>query len=276
MAAICSPSTRAATRSRCSASGPRLSARVEGGTVWSGGFEPISVTVSGGLVYVANEGNKTTGAGSNYTGFTLNPGGHLAPISGSTFALSNSANPGDILFIRPAPTWSESRSAPRTPTRSSSTAHGRIGWAPDAAAGSPFAARPRAVRQRVSHREPVPPVRLQRARGSGNGSVSAFNVSSAALSARSRLALPRQPDGPVLGRDHPRRELPVHGEHRQHQHLDLPDRGERLAALGGQHAVQERARNPAFDARLDPATTTSTSSTRSSTPSAHLRSRAPA
>jgi len=24
---------------------------VEGGTVWSGGFEPISVTVSGGLVY---------------------------------------------------------------------------------------------------------------------------------------------------------------------------------------------------------------------------------
>src|SRR5205807_2003516 len=71
---------------------------VEGGTVWSGGFEPISVTVSGGLVYVANEGNKTTGAGSNYTGFTLNAGGHLTPLSGSTISLPSTANPGDILF----------------------------------------------------------------------------------------------------------------------------------------------------------------------------------
>jgi hypothetical protein len=45
-------------------------------------------------VYVANAG----AGGSNYTGFTINGGGHLSPIPGSTFALPDIASPGDVLF----------------------------------------------------------------------------------------------------------------------------------------------------------------------------------
>jgi 6-phosphogluconolactonase len=56
---------------------------VGGGPVGSGGVEPVSIAVHSGLVYVANAGN----GGSNYTGFTLNPGGHLRPIAGSTVPL---------------------------------------------------------------------------------------------------------------------------------------------------------------------------------------------
>jgi 6-phosphogluconolactonase len=69
---------------------------VGGGPVASGGIEPVSIAVHGSLVYVANEGNGT--AGSNYTGFTLNAGGHLTPLSNSTVPLPSTANPGDILF----------------------------------------------------------------------------------------------------------------------------------------------------------------------------------
>ena len=45
----------------------------EGSPVWSGGNEPVSIAVHDNLVYVANAGN----GASNYTGFTLNAGGHL-------------------------------------------------------------------------------------------------------------------------------------------------------------------------------------------------------
>src|SRR5437016_8639503 len=47
----------------------------QGSAVTSGGIEPVSIAVHDGLVYVANEGNGSTG--SNYTGFRLNSGGHL-------------------------------------------------------------------------------------------------------------------------------------------------------------------------------------------------------
>jgi len=50
--------------------------RVGGGPVSSGGIKPVSIAVHGRLVYVANAGD----GGSNYTGFTLNPGGHLRPL----------------------------------------------------------------------------------------------------------------------------------------------------------------------------------------------------
>ncbi|HEY3523629.1 MAG TPA: beta-propeller fold lactonase family protein [Candidatus Limnocylindrales bacterium] len=60
----------------------------------SNGSRPVSVAVSGDLVYVAN-----VGAGdSNYTGFRLDRGGHLRPIPGSTFALPDDALPGQVLF----------------------------------------------------------------------------------------------------------------------------------------------------------------------------------
>ena len=67
---------------------------VEGSPVASGGIEPVSIAVHGSLVYVANAGT----GGSNYTGFTLNPGGHLRPITNSTVSLPDGSQPGDVLF----------------------------------------------------------------------------------------------------------------------------------------------------------------------------------
>jgi 6-phosphogluconolactonase len=67
---------------------------VHDGVVSSGGVLPVSVAVHDDLVYVANSGN----GGSNYTGFKLGPNGRLAPIPGSTVALPDGAQPGDVLF----------------------------------------------------------------------------------------------------------------------------------------------------------------------------------
>ena len=61
----------------------------------SNGTSPVSLTVSGNLVYVANLG---AAGGSNYTGFTLNGGGHLRAIANSTYALPDNALPGHVLF----------------------------------------------------------------------------------------------------------------------------------------------------------------------------------
>jgi 6-phosphogluconolactonase (cycloisomerase 2 family) len=60
----------------------------------SNGSDPVSIAVSGDLVYVANAG----AGGSNYTGFRLNPGGQLRALPGSTVALPDAAQPGDVLF----------------------------------------------------------------------------------------------------------------------------------------------------------------------------------
>jgi 6-phosphogluconolactonase len=68
--------------------------QVPGGVVSSGGVLPVSAAIHGDLVYVANAGT----GGSNYTGFRLGPNGRLAPIAGSTVALPDGAQPGDVLF----------------------------------------------------------------------------------------------------------------------------------------------------------------------------------
>jgi 6-phosphogluconolactonase len=67
---------------------------VETSPVSSGGKMPVSIAVHDRWVYVANAGP----GGSNYTGFKLNPGGHLHPLKNSTFALPDEAMPGDVLF----------------------------------------------------------------------------------------------------------------------------------------------------------------------------------
>jgi 6-phosphogluconolactonase len=67
---------------------------VPGGVVSSGGVLPVSVAVHDSLVYVANAGN----GGSNYTGFRLRDDGRLKPIAGSTVALPDGSQPGDVLF----------------------------------------------------------------------------------------------------------------------------------------------------------------------------------
>ncbi len=50
----------------------------------SGGMHPISLTISGNLLYVLNDG----GTG-NITGFAIAPDGKLSPVTGSTQPLSN-------------------------------------------------------------------------------------------------------------------------------------------------------------------------------------------
>ena len=55
-------------------------------TAPSGGATPVSLAVHGRLLYVLNQG----GSG-NISGFWVGPGGHLAPIPGSTRPLSSSA-----------------------------------------------------------------------------------------------------------------------------------------------------------------------------------------
>jgi 6-phosphogluconolactonase (cycloisomerase 2 family) len=67
---------------------------VPGGVVASGGVLPVSVTIHGNLVYVANSGT----GGSNYSGFRLAGDGRLRPISGSAVTLPDGSQPGDVLF----------------------------------------------------------------------------------------------------------------------------------------------------------------------------------
>jgi 6-phosphogluconolactonase (cycloisomerase 2 family) len=62
--------------------------------VASGGNQPVSLAVHDQLVYVANTG----AGGADYTGFTLSRDGALAPLAGSTVALPDAAQPGDVLF----------------------------------------------------------------------------------------------------------------------------------------------------------------------------------
>ena len=67
---------------------------VRGGVASSGGVLPVSIAIHGDLVYVANAGN----GGSNYTGFRLGRDGRLKPVAGSTVALPDGSQPGDVLF----------------------------------------------------------------------------------------------------------------------------------------------------------------------------------
>jgi 6-phosphogluconolactonase len=67
-----------------------------GPPVSSGGSEPVSIAVSGDLVYVANAGASET----NITGFRLTLWGALYPIPGSTVALPAGSAPDDVLFDR--------------------------------------------------------------------------------------------------------------------------------------------------------------------------------
>jgi 6-phosphogluconolactonase (cycloisomerase 2 family) len=65
-----------------------------GGVVSSEGSLPVSIAIHDNLVYVANAGP----TGSNYTGFTLSPSGHLSPLPGSTVSLPDGSQPGDVSF----------------------------------------------------------------------------------------------------------------------------------------------------------------------------------
>jgi 6-phosphogluconolactonase (cycloisomerase 2 family) len=147
----------------------------------SNGSLPTSIAVHGSLVYVANGG----AGGSNYTGFRLNAGGHLAPIAHSTFGLPDDALPGHILISPDGTRLVATRVGPNAgPSFLDGFrigADGRLTAAP----GSPFAA------QRIgpfgSAFSPVDDDRLFVSNahdGPGAGSVSVYTVAgNGALSA---------------------------------------------------------------------------------------------
>lgn len=60
----------------------------------SNGGNPVSIAVHGSLVYVAD----ADASAPDYTGFTLNSGGRLRAIPGSTVPLPAGSQPGDVLF----------------------------------------------------------------------------------------------------------------------------------------------------------------------------------
>ena len=93
-----------------------------GAPVSSGGSDPVSIAISGNLVYVANAGPSEP----NVTGFYLAPWGVLYPLPSSTVALGAGSGPDDVLFDptgqkldRPARQHLDDRELPR-----------RSGWPP--------------------------------------------------------------------------------------------------------------------------------------------------
>jgi 6-phosphogluconolactonase len=139
--------------------------------VSSGGVEPVSIAVHGNLIYVANEGNGA--AGSNYTGFTLNSGGQLAPVNNSTVPLSNTADPGDV-FFNPTGTYLVGTEVGTSLIDSFVVKHdGRLKAAP----GSPFTAQgPGPFGSEFSPTDASHLYVSNAHGGSNNGTVSAFSV----------------------------------------------------------------------------------------------------
>ena len=176
--------------------------------------------------------NGTTG--SNYTGFRLAGDGRLTPLSDSTVSLPPTALPGDILFNGTG----KNLIGIEVGTTDPSTflidsflvgADGRL----TPAAGSPFPAE--AAGPFGSEFSPTDPHHLYVSNahgGAGNGSVSAFSVNpNAKVKSIDGLAVRGRSDGAVLGGDLARRAVPVRGEHRQHDDLELPDPVERVAPI---------------------------------------------
>jgi hypothetical protein len=137
--------------------------------VSSGGADPVSVAEHDGLVYVANAG----AGGSDYTGFILNRGGHLVPLAGSTLALPDDAQPGDVLFNATGTNLVGARVASSQIDSFSVGRDGRLTAAP----GSPFVAQ--GPGPFGSEFRPTNPSQLFVSNahgGAGDGTVSAFSV----------------------------------------------------------------------------------------------------
>jgi 6-phosphogluconolactonase len=146
--------------------------QVGGGPVDSGGVNPVSIAVHGDLVYVANAGTAASVGETNYTGFTLNPGGHLSALAGSTVALPDGSQPGDVLFNSDGSKLVGARIATSLIDSFTVGADGLLTAAP----GSPFAAQ--GLGPFGSEFRPTNPSQLfvsNAHNGPGAGSVSAFS-----------------------------------------------------------------------------------------------------
>jgi 6-phosphogluconolactonase (cycloisomerase 2 family) len=136
----------------------------------SGGVQPVSIAVHGRLVYVANAG---AGA-SSYSGFVLDPFGHLHALPGSTIALPAGSQPGDILFNSTGTTVAATRVGTSLIDSFRVRFDGRLAPAP----GSPIAAQ--GLGPFGSEFRPTNPHQLFVSNahdGAGKGTVSAFSVS---------------------------------------------------------------------------------------------------
>src|SRR3954471_8700195 len=143
--------------------------QIHGGTVPSGGLEPVSIAVHGRLAYVANGGD----GGSNYTGFTLNGGGRLRPLAASTLPLPDGSAPGDVLFNSTGTNLLGVRVNTSLIDSFAVGSDGRL----DAAPGSPFAAQ--GAGPFGSEFRPTNPSQVfvsNAHNGVDNGTVSAFDV----------------------------------------------------------------------------------------------------
>jgi 6-phosphogluconolactonase len=137
------------------------------GPVSSNGSNPVSIAVSNSLVYVAN----ADPVSPNYTGFTLNPGGQLRAIPGSTVSLPAGSQPGDVLFNGDGTKLAGARVASSLIDSFTVGNDGLLTAAP----GSPFAAQ--GSGPFGSEFSPTNPAQLFVSNahgGTGNGSVSAF------------------------------------------------------------------------------------------------------
>jgi 6-phosphogluconolactonase len=135
--------------------------------VSSNGANPVSIAVSDNLVYVAN----ASATAPNYTGFTLNAGGHLSALAGSTITLPDASQPGDVLFNGDGTKLVGTRVNTSLIDSFTVGANGRL----TAAAGSPFAAQ--GLGPFGSEFRPTDPTQLFVSNahdGANNGSVSAF------------------------------------------------------------------------------------------------------
>ncbi len=140
-----------------------------GAPVPSGGSDPVSIAVSGNLVYVANAGAET-----NITVFYLAPWGGLYQLPHSTVALPEGAGPGDVLVN---PTGNK-LVVTLVNTSTIASFNVRFDGRLVAATGSPFPAQ--GPGPFGSEFRPTSPSQLFVSNahgGEGAGTVSAFNVS---------------------------------------------------------------------------------------------------
>ena len=142
-----------------------------GAPVSSGGSDPVSIAISGNLVYVANAGASEP----NVTGFSLAPNGVLYPLPDSTVPLPAGSGPDDVLFD---PTGQQARRPARQHLDDRELSR-RLGRPPARGPGL-AASRPRDRDRsaRSSGRRNPSQLFVSNAHGGeGNGTVSAFNVS---------------------------------------------------------------------------------------------------
>jgi 6-phosphogluconolactonase (cycloisomerase 2 family) len=226
---------------------------VGGGPVSSNGVNPVSIAVHGQLVYVANAGTATSRGGTNYTGFKLSAGGHLRPLAGSTVTLPDASQPGDVLFSPDGRKLVGTRVATSLIDSFTVDRDGLLAAAP----GSPFAA------QRVgpfgSKFRPTNASQLY-VSNAHDGAECRQRIRLRRRHQRRadhdrRVTLPEQSDGTLLGRDQPRRSIPVRREHRLGLDLELLDRDGRLAYPPPKYADKGRGhsrRRPPVAGRQDP------------------------